>query len=298
MVGADAVFNGKSRRLRVSGHSEAAEIVWNRSVTRGSYFTAADVASAARVALIGEVAARELFPGRDPIGEQIRIGTVPLQIVGVLEHAGIDPHGIDQDDEIIIPITTMMRRVLNVDHVIGAKIGFASGTDLDNAVLEITDLMRKRHSIGPDQQDDFAMFTPTQVQQRVQSTNRVFTLFLPLAAAISIVIGGLVVANLMLMSVQDRKAEIGLRKAIGARPRDIGLQFVAESAAVTTLGGVSALAFGFVLLQVLAHVFGTPRTLQWSTALLGLACAVTVGIIAGVAPARRAASLEAVQTLR
>ena len=298
MASAEAVVNGKSRRLRISGHSETAEIVWNRSVTRGAYFSAADVAGAARVALIGEVAARELFPGRDPIGEQIRVGTVPLQVVGVLEHAGIDPHGIDQDDEIIIPITTMMRRVLNVDYVFGAKILFESDTDLEAARLDVAQVMRKRHSIGPGQEDDFSMFTPTQIQERVQSTSRVFTLFLPLAAAISIAIGGLVVANLMLMSVQDRRAEIGLRKAIGARPRDIGLQFLAESAAVTALGGVFALAFGFVLLQVLAHAIGTPRALQWSTALLGFACAVTVGIIAGVAPARRAARLDPVHTLR
>jgi putative ABC transport system permease protein len=218
--------------------------------------------------------------------------------VGVLEHAGIDPHGIDQDNEIIIPITTMTRRVLNVDHVNGAKIGFRSGTDLDRAILKITDVLRKRHSLGPGQADDFAMFTPAQAQQRVKATSKVFTLFLPLAAALSIVIGGLVVANLMLMNVQERRAEIGLRKAIGARPRDIGLQFVTETAAVTGLGGGGALVFGFLLLQVLAHVLGTPRALPWSTALLGLACAVTVGLIAGVAPARRAAQLDPVQTLR
>jgi putative ABC transport system permease protein len=185
-----------------------------------------------------------------------------------------------------------------VDHVVGAKLGVREGVDIDNTVLEITDVMRQRHSIGPSQEDDFAMFTPTQVHERAKSMNRVFTLFLPLAAAVSIIIGGLVVANLMLMNVQERKAEIGLRKAVGARPRDIRLQFLAESAAVTGLGGVCALAAGFGLLQLLAHVLNTPRDLAWSTALLGLVCAVTVGIVAGVAPARRAALLDPVQTLR
>jgi putative ABC transport system permease protein len=298
MVGADVVYGATNRRIRLSGHAETAELVWNRAVTRGAWFTASDVASAARVALIGEVVAHELFGERNPLGEQIRIGTVPLQVIGVLEHAGIDPHGMDQDNEIIIPITTMMRRVLNVDHVLGAKLALRAGTDLDNVVVEITDVMRGRHAIGENQPADFALFTPTQVRERVTETNRVFTLFLPLAAGVSIVIGGLVVANLMLMNVQERKAEIGLRKAIGARPRDIRLQFLAESVAVTALGGLLALAVGFGVLQLLARISNTPRELPWTTALLGLACAVAVGSAAGVAPARRAAGLDAAQAIR
>src|SRR5262249_54415110 len=220
LAAADVVYAGGNRRIRVSGHAETAEFLWNRPVTSGAWFTAADVASAARVALVGEVVVKELFGRRDPLGEQIRVGTVPLQVIGVLAHAGIDPHGLDQDNEIIIPITTMMRRVVEVDKVVGAKLGVRAGADIDNTVLQITDVMRERHSIGPNQEDDFGMFTPTQVQERAKSMNRVFTLFLPLAAAVSIIIGGLVVANLMLMNVQERKAEIGLRKAVGAQPGD------------------------------------------------------------------------------
>ena len=294
----EIVYGGRTSRVRIEGHSEAAEVVWNRSVTRGAYFTAADVASAARVALIGTVVARDLFEGRDPIGEQIRIGTVPFQVIGVLADVGIDPHGIDLDNEIIIPITTLMRRVRNVDYLMGAKLLFSAGADLEAAKLEVGDLLRRRHAIGPGQEDDFHLFTPVQIQQMVRSSNRVFTVFLPLLAALAIGIGGLVVANLMLMAVHERRSEIGLRKAVGARPRDIRLQFLTESAAVTGLGGLGALLLGVVILKVIGMHTGGPSTMQWGTALLGLGVAVGVGILAGVLPARRAAALDPIQTLR
>jgi ABC-type antimicrobial peptide transport system permease subunit len=294
----DIDAGGGNRTIRVEGHSEAAEVVWNRSVTRGAYFTAADVASAARVALVGEGLVPDLFAGRDPVGEQIRIGGVPFRVTGVLEHAGIDPHGIDLDREIIIPISTMMRRVVNIDYVMGAKFGLTPGTNLDLAVLEITDVLRRRHALSREQPADFQMFTPVQVQGMVRSANRVFTVFLPLIAAVSILIGGLVVANLMLMTVNERRWEIGLRKAVGARARDIRLQFLVESAAVTGLGGLLALIAGVAVLQGLARVMGTPAAMPWSVALLGLGAAMGVGIIAGVVPARRAAALDPVQTLR
>jgi putative ABC transport system permease protein len=247
---------------------------------------------------VGEVVVRTLFDGRDPIGEQIRIGSVPFKVIGVLEHEGIDPHGIDKDNEIAIPISTLMRRLSNVDYIYAAKFLMKDGTDLDGAVLDISGILRRRHSLGPDQPDDFMMMTPVQIEQRIKSSNRTFTVFLPLIATVSILIGGLVVANLMLMTVHERRSEIGLRKAIGARARDIRLQFLVESAAVTALGGILAILAGVVILRTLAHIIGTPAGLPWGTALVGIASATVVGIVAGVAPARRAARLDPVQTLR
>ncbi|HJU64043.1 MAG TPA: ABC transporter permease, partial [Gemmatimonadaceae bacterium] len=294
----DVTHEGKSAQISVTGHSEAAERVWNRSVTRGAYFTSGDVAGAARVALVGEVVVRELFEGRDPIGAQIRIGTVPFQVIGVLEPVGIDPHGSDRDNEIIIPISTMMRRVLNVDYVQGAKLAARDGADLEGIVRDVEGILRQRHAIGPDQLDDFAMFTPIQVQQMVRGANSTFTRFLPLVSGLSIVIGALVVANLMLMTVHERSAEIGLRRAVGARSADIRLQFLAESAAVTGLGGLGAVLAGYGLLSLAGARHGSSMTMPWSVAMLGVAIAVAVGIVSGVLPARRAARLDPVQTLR
>ena len=294
----DVIHEAQSRRIPVTGYSEASEIVWNRSVTRGSYFTADDVASSARVALIGEVAARDLFGRDDPIGAQIRIGTVPFEVIGVLERVGLDPHGIDKDNEIIIPISTMMRRLLNVDYIGGAKFAVEPGADLDRTVLEIGDVLRRRHGLGPAQNDDFAMFTPVQAQQMVRGTNRVFTLVLPLLSALSIAVGGLIVAILMLMTVNERRWEIGLRKAVGARSRDIRLQFLVESAATTGLGGVLALVAAYLILQALGHDHGATGGMPWGIALLGLVAATGAGIVSGIVPARRAAALDPVQTLR
>jgi len=294
----EVIYDGRSERLSVIGHGEASEIVWNRSVTRGAYFTADHVASAARVALVGENVARGLFQGRNPVGEQIRIGAVPFRVAGVLEPVGIDPHGIDKDNEIIIPVTTMMRRVLNIDYVLGAKIGFTPGTDLDDAVLRIQDALRPRHAIGPDDQDDFHTFTPVQVEEAVAGANRVFTLFLPLVAGISILVGGLVVANLMLVTVSERRGEIGLRKALGARERDVQFQFLVESAAVTGLGGALAVAGASLALLALSHIQDVPPVVPWDAALLGIGSATLVGLVAGVAPARRAAALDPARTLR
>lgn len=294
----EVTYGGRTSRIRIEGHSEAAEVVWNRSVTRGAYFTAADVASAARVALVGEVVARDLFEDRDPIGAQIRIGTVPFQVIGVLAPFGIDPHGLDKDNEIIVPISTLMRRVRNVDYIMGAKLLLTAGSDLDAATVTAGEILRRRHGIGPGQEDDFSLHTPVQVQQMVRSSNRVFTLFLPLIAGLAILVGGIVVANLMFMTVHDRRAEIGLRKAVGARAGDIRLQFLTEAAAVTGLAGLFALVAGAGVLGMLGHLSGTPSRMQWETALLGLGIAVAVGIVAGVAPARRAAALDPIQTLR
>ncbi len=294
----EVAYAGRTRRIRIEGHSESGEVAWNRSVTRGSYLSVNDVRSAARVALVGEVVVRELFGGRDAVGEQIRIGTVPFQVIGVLAPIGVDPHGLDKDDEIVVPITTLMRRLRNVDWISGAKLVFAETADLDVASARLTDLLRRRHGLQAGQDDDFHLFTPVQVRRMVRQANRVFTVFLPLIAAIALVVGALVVANLMLLTVHERRAEIGLRKAVGARSGDIRLQFLAEAAAVTGLGGVLALVVAFGLLQVLAHLVRTPPGMPWATALLGLASAVAVGVVAGVVPARRAAELDPVVTLR
>ena len=294
----EVTFEGRTSRLRVEGHSEAAEVVWNRPVTQGSYFTARDVSSSARVALLGPTAATELFGDQDPIGQQIRIGSIPFEVLGILAPLGIDPHGLDKDKEIVIPVTTLMRRVRNVDYIMSAKLMLSDGIDPDSTTGRIRELLRARHGLGPGQEDDFGLFTPVQVRQMVRATNRVFTVFLPLIAALSIGVGGLVVANLMLMTVHERRGEIGLRRAIGARPRDIQLQFLAESAAVTGVSGLLAVMTGFLVLQLLGHLSGTPVGVPWGPALLGLGCAVLVGVAAGVAPARRAAALDPVTALR
>ena len=297
-MGREVVYQGNSATVRVLGHSEHHEEVWNRGVSRGAFFGEEEVRSSGRVALVGETLVRDLFEGADPIGLQLRVGTVPFQVIGVLDSMGIDPHGWDRDNEVIIPYTTMMRRVMNVDYIGTAKILVERTADLDATVAAIEGMLRERHALAEGEPNDFSMITPTQVEEMVASMNRIFTLFLPLLAAVSLFIGGIVVANLMLMGVNERRAEIGLRKAVGARDRDIWLQFLLESSLVTVVGGVLALLVGALGLAVVGRAMEGVSVMPWEAATLGLVAAVAVGLLAGVFPARRAAALEPVQTLR
>jgi putative ABC transport system permease protein len=294
----EVVFEGNASDIRVIGQSDKSEIVWNRGVTRGSYFTAADVQSAARVAIVGETVVRDLFPSVDPVGQQIRIGTVPFRVVGVLAPFGIDPHGLDKDNEIIVPVTTLMRRLRNVDYIASAKLLVDTEADLDATVFAIEDVLRDRHGLAANVQNDFSMITPVHVEEMVASSNRVFTVLLPIVAIIAIVGGGVVVANLMLLSVNERRGEIGLRKAMGARTRDVWWQFVLEATVVTTVGGMLALAVGTAALPFITRAIDADTVFPWEVTLIGMGIAVAVGLVAGVVPARRAAQLDPVEALR
>jgi len=294
----EVTFEGKASDVRVIGQSDKSEVVWNRGVTRGAYISEADMQSSARVALIGERVVADLFPDVDPIGQTMRIATVPFQVLGVLEPFGIDPHGLDKDNEIIVPTTTLMRRLRNVDYIASAKLLVDSTADLDATVFAIEDVLRERHGLAANQQNDFSMITPVRVEEMIAESHRVFTVLLPIVAIIAIVGGGVVVANLMLLSVNERRGEIGLRKAVGARTRDVWWQFVLEATVVTTVGGILALVIGISALPFITRAMDAQVVFPWEVSLMGLAIAVAVGLAAGVMPARRAAQLDPVDALR
>ena len=294
----EVVFEGNATEASVPGHSDKAGVVWNRDVSRGSYFTADDVRSSARVALVGETVVRDLFGDVDPIGQQIRIGTVPFEVVGVLDRFGIDPHGMDKDNEVIVPYSTVMRRLRNLDYISSAKLLVDTEADLDVTVLAIEAVLRDRHGLASGEPNDFSMITPAQVTAMVESTNKIFTVLLPIVAVVSIVVGGVVVANLMLLSVNERRQEIGLRKAMGARTRDVWWQFVLEATAITTAGGVLAIAIGVGALRLFTHLTQTEIVFPWEVTLVGMGVAVLVGLVAGAMPAGRAARMDPIESLR
>jgi putative ABC transport system permease protein len=291
-------FEGTTSDIRVLGHSNTSPEVWNRGADQGSYFSQTDVQTAARVAVIGTNAVADLFGDVDPIGQQIRIGTVPFEVIGVLEPYGTDPHGIDKDNEIHVPYTTVMRRLRNVDYIAASKIMVDPHADLDATVDTIEVLLRERHGLAPAIPNDFHMFTPMQVRRLVESANSTFGVFLPIVALVAIVAGGVVVANLMLLSVNERRGEIGLRKAIGARTRDVWWQFVLEATAVTTVGGLLAIGLGVGIVKVAKMHGMAGSTFPWPVTLLGLGIAMAVGLVSGVFPARRAARMDPIDALR
>ena len=287
-----------SDRAQVLGESERYEQVWGRSAARGALFDAGAVKSSARVAIIGPTVANQLFKGADPVGSDIQIGNVPFRVIGLLEAWGTDPHGMDRDNEIVVPISTLMRRLTNVDTVTGAKLVVAGATNQDEMAKEIRAVLRGRHGLAADQPDDFSILTASQVRRMMAGIERILSLYLPMVAAISLLVGGIVSASLMVASVNERSGEIGLRRAVGARAEDIRLQFLVETAATTLVGGVGGIVLGYVLAQLSANKLHLDGVAPWSAALMGIVASILVGLASGLLPARHAARLSPVDALR
>jgi putative ABC transport system permease protein len=250
------------------------------------------------VALIGQTVATQLFGNEDPLGLEIQIGSVPFRVIGVLEVWGIDPHGMDRDNEIVVPISTLMRRLTNVDTITGAKLLMAPSAQGDQVVKSINTILRDRHGLAADQPNDFSILTSSEVRQVMGSIERILSLYLPMVAAISLLAGGIVSATLMVASVNERVDEIGLRRAVGARTEDIRLQFLVETATTTVAGGVAGILLGYLLAQMSAIHMHLGSVAPWGAALLGILCSIVVGFAAGLLPAKRAARMSPVDALR
>ena len=298
VAGAQVRRGDASATVRLLGESERSERVWDRGVSQGEYFDAAAVTGSARVALVGETVARVLFGDEDPLGGEIQIGPVAFHVVGILDRLGTDIHGMDRDNEIVIPISTAMRRVMNVDTIRAVKLLVRDPHRVDATAEEVTRLLSERHALAEGQPSDFTLMTSAEVQRNVRKVQRVLFLYLPLVAGISLLAGGAVAATLMLTSVNARVGEIGLRRAVGARPRDIRLQFLVETAVTAVSGGLLGAAIGTGLALYAAGRLNLGVSVSPAAVLLGLALAAATGLLAGVIPARRAALLEPAVALR
>jgi putative ABC transport system permease protein len=294
----DTSWQGRTTSAPVFGVTPAWAPVWDWHPADGEFVTDDDMAALARVCVIGPTVVRELFGEASPIGETIQIGAAPFRVVGVMQPKGTSPAGGDMDNRIFIPLSTFMRRVANVDHLNGIKLRLRSVQDLDRTTASIKALLREQHRLGPDDPDDFAVTTPAEVTVMAEQVAGTFNLFLVLIAGISLVAGGVVVANIMLMSVTERRREIGLRKAVGAHRRDIVQLFLLEAAAVTLAGGVVGILLGLAGARLLAWLTDVPAVVAWEAVALGLVFSAAVGILAGLQPARRAAAMTPIDALR
>ncbi|TAL67652.1 MAG: ABC transporter permease [Bacteroidetes bacterium] len=293
----DVIFGNKNISTQISGGSADGEIVWRRSVVSGEYISKADELNNARVALIGTKIAKKLFGDSDPIGSQIRIGSVPFIVKGILEPKGADPHGADLDMNVIVPITTLMKRLMNVDYIIGVKLEVDDPAKIDDIVKKISVILRERHSIYNNEPNDFSIMTPVVVKEMIGKMNRVFTLFLPLISGIALLVGGVVIVVIMLMSVSRRVNEIGLRKALGARNKDILFQFILETSVISLFGGIIGLVIGLTGAWIFLTSQGFTFFVPWQSILFGVFIPVIIGILSGIIPARKAALLDPVASL-
>lgn len=288
----------RAATVRLLGQSAASPRVWDRPVARGRFFDEDDVRTAARVAVIGETTAATLFPGRDAIGETLLVGAVPLQVIGVLQRFGTDLHGMDRDNEIVVPISTLQRRIMNVDTIVMAKLVVADPERADGVAEGVRRVLRERHALQPGQPDDFTMLTPRAVRDMVGTTTSVASTWLPLASLVLVAIAAGTTALLMLGSVTRRRPEIGLRRAVGATAGDVGLQFTLETAWMVGAGGLLGVAAGLAGAIATARAFHVDGLAAWPAGLAGLALSAVAGFAAGWLPARRAAAVNPAVAVR
>ncbi|MDY0166980.1 MAG: ABC transporter permease [Thermoguttaceae bacterium] len=294
----DLRHEGNQTRTTVWGVEPEWHDAWEWNVTEGEGITAEDVATMARVCIIGTAVKRDLFGGENPIGRELDCNKVRLTVKGVLEHRGAGVGGGEFDNRIIIPVTTAMRRVMNVDHVGAIRIITRDPSLMARQTEEIRNLMRERHRITPPDEDDFRLITPIVIAEMVRGTAGTLRMLLIALAGLSLLVGGVVLMNILLISVAERTAEIGLRRAVGATRRDIFIQFLTESLAVTLLGMVVGSVVGYGIVALLPRFTPIGAVMSWEPLALALVFALLVGTFFGVQPARRAARLRPVEALR
>ncbi len=269
---------------------------WN--VADGEFFTDVDVRTSARVAVLGATVADSLFPAGDSVGSSIRIKNVPFRVVGVLDRKGGNMMGQDQDDQIIAPYTTVMKQLQGRQRIGQVLISARSASAVSQAQTEIDGLLRQRHRIGPGQDADFTMRSQEEIASTSAQTSKTLSVLLGSAAAISLLVGGIGIMNIMMVSVTERTREIGIRLAIGAKGRHVLLQFLLEAMALSIVGGAIGVALGLLVPALVTKFAGMPTQVSSSSVLLAFGFAAAIGIFFGFYPARKASRLDPIEALR
>jgi len=265
----------------------------------GGFFSEDDVRRASKVAVLGSVARDQLFgPGTDPVGQLIRLRNQPFRVVGVLSSKGQASFGGDQDDTIIVPYTTVQKRLTGQAFLREITISAEPGVDLKQMVASIEALLRERHGIVPGDDDDFLVRTLDEIAGVLTQTTNTMTYLLAGIAAVSLLVGGIGIMNIMLVSVTERTREIGLRLSVGARDVDVLLQFLTEAMVLSLAGGAIGVALGFVASRIMTRIMSWSTLVTADAVLLSFGCAAAIGIFFGFYPARKAARLDPIDALR
>jgi len=271
---------------------------WEWYAADGDPITAEDNSTMARVCLLGTLSASDLFGSQNPIGEDIQIGNVRFKVKGILELRGTSPTGEEFNRRLVIPLTTGLRRLFNQDYITNIRVKVKDSGKIESVAEEIRQLLHERHHITPPKEDDFAIFSAADIAKMARGISGTLTYLLGALAGLSLLVGGVVLMNILLISVGERTKEIGLRRALGATRQDVFMQFLTESLAVTISGMVLGSVLGWAVSIVLARVTQFPVVISWEPFALALAFALVVGVFFGVQPARRAARLKPVEALR
>ena len=273
------------------------------AVAIGRSFTREETDGAGKVVILGRSVADALFGAAEPVGQTVRVQMTPLLVVGVLDRKGQNTQGSDQDDLVIVPLSTAKTRILGSTHASSRAVGaiitkIRQGEDLANAERQIRDLLRQQHRRAVDQDDDFLIRNLSEIMERRDASARTLTLLLGAVAGVSLLVGGIGIMNVMLVSVTERTREIGLRRALGARRQDILVQFLIEAMTLSGVGGAVGIALGAVIATLVAALAGWPTVIRAESVILAAGCSVAIGVFFGFYPARRAADLQPVAALR
>lgn len=292
-------YKGKRYQTLVIGSTSDYSRVWTWPVIQGSDFTEEDVKGMRNVCLMGIHVMKELFGDEDPVGKYIFVRNIPVQVVGILSERGTSPGGDVLDDRIIMPITTVMRKLQNETKFISAfRIRFTDRENLDIYIKELRNFLRHRHGLMEGESDDFRIVSPKEIIKFLVALTGTLVAFLGVTGLISLIVAGFVLANLFLLSVRERTKEIGIRRAIGAKKSDIFLQFLGEAIILTTFGGLIGFLLAIGGSKLLILLFEFPIKFSWKAFVIGLMLSWIIGIAFGLQPARKASELNPVEAIR
>lgn len=291
------IYQSKNWTTTVSGVSSNFQDVNNWTMAEGRFISSKNVENRERVAVVGQTVVKNLFAGEDPVGKEIRVKNIPFRVIGVLNSKGNGTMGNDQDDVIFIPYTTAMERVEGVDYLRMVYVVASDDNGIDRLQSDIENLLRVRHSIKDTNLDDFNIQNMKSIMETMEQTTGTLTLFLGAVAAISLVVGGIGIMNIMLVSVTERTREIGIRKALGATYFVIVTQFLIEAVVISLMGGLIGIALGIGTSKLIGLASGMSTVISVPTIVLSFAFSMAIGLVFGIYPARKAAKLNPIDAL-
>ncbi len=296
---ATVAYRDKKVQTLLVGATDDYSRAWTWPVVQGSDLTEEDVKGLRNVALIGQYLADELFGDESPVGKYIFVRNIPVQIVGVLSARGTTPMGANLDDRIVMPLTSVMTKIQNERKYVPVfRVRFTDQQNLDYYANEVKLLLRERHRIASGEPDDFRVISPKEIIGFLVALTGSLVVFIGIVGVISLIVAGFVLANLFLLSVKERTTEIGIRRSVGAKKRDIRLQFLGEAVIITTLGGLVGFLVGVVASEFLTMIAQFPIYFSWKAFAVGLLLSWLVGIGFGLQPASHAANLKPIEAIR
>ena len=293
-----AIYRKESTYTRINGITTEWFEARNWEVSDGEYILDEDIKNMSKVCVIGATPRKKLFKEKDPIGKFIRLNKVYFKVIGILDERGVTESGYDPDNRLVIPISTSARRLFRQTHLSSIRIQMRDPYKARETIEQVRSILRERHHLAPSAEDDFRIITPDVLMKWITESERTFSIMLGMISLISLLVSGIVIMNIMLVSVNERTKEIGIKRALGARKSDTLLQFLMESTFISLSGGMLGLLLGFIICVSLSTFTKMSATINGLSFVLAFFFSVTVGILFGIQPARKATLMDPIQALR